>query len=201
MRARRPQDWERDLAHARAAEAELAQMLAADSRLDDFVDNSSEVDRLDYSFSFGGARVEVDLKEKLQRYSPGIASLWPELPPQDLFVVDETVYRRVVWQGGGGYLVVHDHPEERWAIFGPWELTLGPRVRYQRWGRRRESFLKGKILLSLTAAARVSRSFAVDDLLWVILRSSEARDALEAVATKGQEVPELGGEAPTGAET
>lgn len=199
VRARRPQDWERDLAHARVAEAELAQILASDSRLDDFTDNSGEVDRLDYSFSFGGARVEVDLKEKLQRYSPGIGSLWPDLPPQDLFVVDETVYRRVVWQGGGGYLVVHDHPEERWAIFGPWELTLGPRVRYQRWGHRRESFLKGKILLNLAAAARVSRSFSVDDLLWVILRSSEQRDALEAVATKAQAVPELGGEPTVGA--
>lgn len=193
VRARRPQDWERDLAHARAAEAELAEILASDSRLDEFEDNSAEVDRLDYSFSFGGARVEVDLKEKLQRYSPGIARLWSELPPQDLFVVDETVYRRVVWQGGGGYLVVHDHPEGRWAIFGPWELTLGPRVRYQRWGQRRgESFLKGKILLNLGAAARVSRTFSVDDLLWVILRSSESRDVVEAVATKGEEIPELG---------
>lgn len=197
VRARQPQDWERDLAQARAAEAELAEILASDSRLDDFTDSSGEVDKLDFSFSFGGARVEVDLKEKLQRYSPGIARLWPDIPPQDLFVVDETVYRRVVWQGGGGYLVVHDHPEERWAIFGPWELTLGPRVRYQRWGQRRaESFLKGKILLNIATAARVSRGFSVDDLLWVILRSSESRDALEAVATKGQDVPEMGGEAP-----
>lgn len=193
VRARRPQDWERDLATARAAEAEIAGILGADSRLDDFVDNSGEVDRLDFSFSYGGAHVDVDLKEKLQRYSPGIARLWPEMPPQDLFVVDETVYRRVVWQGGGGYLLVHDHPEERWAIFGPWELTLGPRRRYQRWGQRRsESFLKGKILLDLSAAARVSRTFNVDDLLWVILRSSEARDAVEAVATNKQLVPEVG---------
>ena len=193
VRARRPEDWERDLAQARHAEAELAQVLASDSRLDDFTDNSAGVDRLDFSFSFGGARVDIDLKEKLQHYSSGIARLWPDIAPQDLFVVDETVYRRVVWQGGGGYLVVHDHPEERWAIFGPWELTLGPRVRYQRWGQRKaESFLKGKILLDLTTAARISRTFSVDDLLWVILRASDARDAVEAVATKGQEVPELG---------
>lgn len=193
VRARRPEDWERDLAHAREAEAELAQVLASDSRLDGFTDNSAGVDRLDFSFSFGGARVDIDLKEKLQRYSAGIAGLWPDVAPEDLFVVDETVYRRVVWKGGGGYLVVHDHPEERWAIFGPWELTLGPRVRYQRWGQRHgQSFLKGKILLDLTTAARVSRIFSVDDLLWVILRASDARDALEAVATEGQAVPELG---------
>lgn len=193
VRARRAQDWDRDLANARPGEADLAGILAADSRLDDFVDNSDAVDKLDFSFTFGGARVDIDLKEKRQRYSLGIAELWPEVAHQDLFVVDETVYRRVVWQGGGGYLVVHDHPEERWAIFGPWELTLGPRRRYQRWGQRRgESFLKGKILLDLTAAARVSRSFSVDDLLWVILKSSDARDAVEAVATKTQVIPELG---------
>ena len=194
-RARQPGDWERDLAQARAAEAELAEILMADSRLEEFEDLSAEVDRLDYSFSYAGLRVEVDLKEKLQRYSPGIGQLWAEVPPQDLFIVDETVYRRVVWQGGGGYLVVHDHPEERWAIFGPWELTLGPRVRYQRWGQRRgESFLKGKILLNLGAAARVANTFNVDDLLWVILRAAEERDTVEAVATRQGTIPEIGRE-------
>lgn len=193
VRARRPHDWDRDLANARAAEAEIAEILARDSRLEDFEDRSDGVDKLDYSFSYGGLQVEVDLKEKLQRYSPGIARLWEDIPPQDLFVVDETVYRRVVWQGGGGYLLVHDHPEERWAIFGPWELTLGPRVRYQRWGQRRgESFLKGKILLNLGAAARVARAFNVDDLLWVIHQASGRLDAVEAVATQGADVPELG---------
>ena len=195
VRARRAQDWERDLANARAAEAELAGLLAADSRLDDFVDNSDAVDKLDFTFTYGGARVDIDLKEKLQRYSPGIARLWPELPPQDLFVVDETVYRRVVWQGGGGYLVVHDHPEDRWVYFGPWELTLGPRRRYQRWGQRKgASFLKGKILLNLAAAARSARTFQVDDLLAVIHHSSRALDAVEAVATRGEDVPEMGDE-------
>jgi hypothetical protein len=192
-RARQPGDWERDLTQARAAEAELAEILLTDSRLEDFSDNSAEVDRLDYSFSYAGLTVEVDLKEKRQRYSPGIGRLWPALPPQDLFIVDETVYRRIVWQGGGGYLVVHDHPGDRWALFGPWELTLGPRVRYQRWGQRRgESFLKGKILLNLAAAARVAKTFNVDDLLWVILKAAEERDAVESVATRQDDIPEIG---------
>ena len=192
-RARRPEDWERDLVQARRAEADLAQILAADSRLDDFEDHTEDVDRLDYSFDYGGLRVEVDLKEKLQRYSPGIGELWPEVPPQDLFIVDETVYRRIVWQGGGGYLVVHDHPEERWAFFGPWELTLGPRRRYQRWGQRKgSSFLKGKILLNLAAAARTSRRFQVDDLLAVIHKAAGSLEAVEAVATHHDDVPELG---------
>jgi hypothetical protein len=192
-RARRPEDWSRDLANAREAEAELAGILAADSRLDDFEDHTADVDRLDYSFSYGGLKVEVDLKEKLQRYSPGIGRIWEEIPPQDLFIVDETVYRRVVWQGGGGYLVVHDHPEDRWVYFGPWELTLGPRRRYQRWGQRKgASFLKGKILLNLGAAARTARTFQVDDLLAVIHHSSKGLDAIEAVATRGEPVPEIG---------
>ena len=50
-----------------------------------------------------------------------------------MFILDETVYRRIVWQGGGGYLAVHDLPGSRWAFFGPWELTLGPKIRYNRW--------------------------------------------------------------------
>lgn len=192
-RARRPEDWNRDLANARSAEAELAAILSGDSRLDDFEDHTEDVDRLDYSFGYGGLRVEVDLKEKLQRYSPGIGELWPELPPQDLFIVDETVYRRIVWQGGGGYLVVHDHPEERWVFFGPWELTLGPRRRYQRWGRRKgASFLKGKILLNLGAAARTAPRFQVDDLFAVIHKAAGSRDAVEAVATQQEHIPELG---------
>ena len=192
-RARRPEDWNRDLANAREAEAELAAILAGDSRLDDFEDHTADVDRLDYSFTYGGLSVEVDLKEKLQRYSPGIGRIWPEIPPQDLFIVDETVYRRVVWQGGGGYLVVHDHPEDRWVYFGPWELTLGPRRRYQRWGKRKgASFLKGKILLNLGAAARNARTFQVDDLFAVIHHASKGLDAVEAVATRGEPVPEIG---------
>lgn len=192
-RARRPEDWNRDLSHAREAEEELAAILAGDTRLENFEDHTAEVDRLDYSFDYGGLRVEVDLKEKLQRYSPGIGELWAEVPPQDLFIVDETVYRRVVWQGGGGYLIVHDHPEDRWVFFGPWELTLGPRRRYQRWGQRKgASFLKGKILLNLGAAARVSRGFKVDDLLAVIHQSADGLEAVDAVATKLQDVPEVG---------
>ncbi|MDQ3940313.1 MAG: hypothetical protein M3238_03065 [Actinomycetota bacterium] len=192
-RARRAEDWDRDLAAARRAEAELAEVLARDSRLDDFDDHTADVDRLDFSFAYGGLRVEVDLKEKLQPYSLGIVDLWPEVPSADLFIVDETVYRRIVWQGGGGYLIVHDHPEERWVFFGPWELTLGPRRRYQRWGKRTgTSFLKGKILLDLRAGARTARDFRVDDLLAVIHRSAAALEAVEAVATQSQDLPEIG---------
>lgn len=192
-RARRAEDWERDLKTAHAGELEFARLLSADPRLENLADHTDDTDRLDFSFQHDGRTVWVDLKEKLKPYSGGIRELWPDVPALSLFIVDETVYRRIVWQGGGGYLVVHDHPGQRWVIFGPWELTLGPRMRYQRWGARTgPRFLKGKILLDLRAGARQNPYFSVDDLLWVIDKSRAERDAVEAVATRAQELPELG---------
>ena len=193
QRARRLEDWDRDLRLARAAEDAFATELRADARIEDLEDHTGSHDQLDFSFAHQGRRVWVDLKEKRQPYSYGVRELWPDVPASCLFIVDETVYRRIVWQGGGGYLVVHDLPGDRWAIFGPWELALGPRVRYQRWGQKeRGRFRKGKILLDIRAAAHQSRNFSVDDLLWVVDRSAAEREAVEAVAAKMQELPELG---------
>jgi hypothetical protein len=190
-RRRRPQDWQRDLAASRAAEADLAERLRADPRLENLADHTSAFDRLDFSFVYSGLPVQVDLKEKIRPTSQGLAALWPDVPPRHLFVLDETVYRRIVWHGGGGYLVVHDHPGSRWAIFGPWELTLGPRTRYRRYGETEtSSFFKGKILLDLRAAARSARDFSVDDLVAVIESSRAQRDAVDAVASA--ELPSLG---------
>ncbi len=191
-RERRPQDWQQDLERAAAAERELAELLAADPRIEELSDHTGDYDRLDFSFSYRRQRVQLDLKEKIRRYSSGITSLWPEVPGEHLFVLDETVFRRIVWHGGGGYLAIHDHPQRRWAIFGPWELTLGPRRRYQRWGRLNQPFLKGKLLLDLRTAAQVGPEFAVDALVGVIERARDGRDALEAVAIAGHPVPEVG---------
>ncbi|HYI44872.1 MAG TPA: hypothetical protein VE174_05335 [Actinomycetota bacterium] len=192
-RARQPGDWERDLSQARKAEAELSQVLAGDSRLDNFEDRTAEYERLDFAFEYGGLKIQLDLKEKRQRYSPDYQMMWPEVASEDLFIMDETVYRRIVWQGGGGYLAIHDHPSGRWCYFGPWELTLGPRIRYQRWGQKSgRSFLKGKILLDLNSAAHQSRNFSVEDLLRVILRSAEALAAVEAFDIKGYPTREVG---------
>lgn len=189
-RPRLPEDWERDLRTAKTAEASFAAELASDPRIVDLEDHTEGVDTLDFSFRHGDRRIWVDLKEKRQPYSLGVQSLWPEVPASCLFILDETVYRRIIWQGGGGYLAVHDHPEGRWAIFGPWELTLGPRLRYQREGRRTSrSFLKGKILLDLRAAATLRKYFSVDELLHVIGRSGRERDAVEAVSTNCLELP------------
>jgi hypothetical protein len=191
-RARRPQDWNHDLERAKPGEARLAEVLRADPRIKDFDDHTAAFDTLDFSFSFGERTVFVDLKEKRSRYSSGIAQMWPAVAPGDLFIVDETVFRRIVWQGGGGYLVVHDQPERRWAIFGPWELTLGPRVRYERRGQRTSEFLKGKVLLSLAAAAFVGPRFSVDDLLEVVSSSMRRRDQVGAVPIPGEVLPEVG---------
>ncbi len=192
-RSRRPEDWDRDLRAARAAEARLAETLRGDHRIEALIDRSNDFDSLDFSFNYEGGRVELDLKEKINPTSSGLAALWPDVPAGDIFVVDETVYRRIVWNGGGGYLLVHDYPEVRWLIFGPWELTLGPRMRYERWGKRRDkAFKKGKVMLDLRAAASTSRSFEVDDLLRVIERSRALRDSVEAVDIPGAELPEIG---------
>lgn len=157
-----------------------------------FKDMSRATDRLDFAFNYRGIEVHIDLKEKKQSYSSGIRRLWPEVAPENLFILDETVYRRIVWQGGGGYLAVRDDPEDRWVIFGPWELTLGPRKRYERWGERATRFKKGKVLLDLSSAALESRFFDVGDLLSVVDRALRDRDAIAAVATQGQEMPEIG---------
>jgi hypothetical protein len=192
-RPRRPGDWEQDLAAARAEEARVAELLARDGRVSDLRDHTRDFDRLDFSFSYAGGVVQVDLKEKIRPTSEGLAALWPDVPAEHIFVLDETVYRRIVWNGGGGYLIVHDHPGDRWLTFGPWELTLGPRRRYERWGRRRdEAFKKGKVMLDLRAAAAASPSLSVDALLAVIERSRAHRDAVEAVGIEGQELPEVG---------
>jgi hypothetical protein len=192
-RPRRPEDWSRDLAGARASERDLAEVLSNHSRVHSLRDHTDAFNFLDFSFDFEGERVFVDMKEKRQSYSRGIADLCPWVPPANLFVLDETVYRRIVWQGGGGYLVVRDHPGKRWAIFGPWELTLGPSVRYQRWGERQgQRFLKGKILLNLGAAAILAERFSVDDLLRVIQDSRAGVKSVAAIATQEQSLPEIG---------
>lgn len=192
-RERRPEDWERDLEAAREAEARLAETLRGDHRIEALIDRTNDFDRLDFSFNYGDGRVELDLKEKINPTSAGLAALWPEVPAGDVFVLDETVYRRIVWNGGGGYLLVRDYPGLRWLIFGPWELTLGPRRRYERWGKRREqSFKKGKIMLDLSTAAWSSEVFEVDALLSVIERSRALRDRVEGVELPGQDLPEIG---------
>src|SRR4051812_24126845 len=162
-RARRPSDWGRDLEDARAIERSVRDALSADGRFRDLTDNTAAFDSLDFDFAYRGLTVSLDVKEKRQRYSRAIRELSPRLAEEDMFIVDETVFRRIVWQGGGGYLLVRDVPRRRWVVFGPWELTLGPKIRYGRWGTRRtEPFLKGKILLSFQCATNEAAELSTD---------------------------------------
>jgi hypothetical protein len=107
-RTRRPEDWAADLANARAVEQQVGDVIRADHRLADVDDRTASFDQLDFRFRSRGGLVTLDVKEKRQAYSRGIGDLWRELPEPEMFVVDETVFRRVVWQGGGGYLLIHD---------------------------------------------------------------------------------------------
>jgi hypothetical protein len=192
-RPRRAGDWEQDLAGAQEVERQVAAALAGDGRVRQLSDHTSSYEELDFSFSYRAFTVTVDVKEKRQRYSRGIQELWPEVCEPDLFIVDETVFRRVVWQGGGGYLLVHDRPSRRWLVFGPWELTLGSKVRYGRWGRRRESdFLKGKLLLDLATASEETPELSVDAILRAVDLARAWRSRVEPYPVSGLRVPELG---------
>jgi hypothetical protein len=192
-RQRRPEDWDRDLAGARDVEGTVAAALAADRRVVDLRDDTAAFDRLDFSFRYRGLPVALDVKEKRQRYSTGIRTLWPGLTEPDLFIVDETVYRRIVWQGGGGYLAVHDVPGRRWVVLGPWELTLGHKERYGRWGERGASpFLKGKLLFDLSIGEDQPDPFDVGLVLRTIDQARRWRDRVEPYPIHGARLRELG---------
>lgn len=147
------------------------------SMVSDFTD---EMDAPDVRFRYEGDDVTLELKEKLSILSDEFAEQWPEVPRRDLLVVDETSFRRLVWAEGLGYLLVHDVPGRRWATFGPWELCLAPRRRFQRRGDKGSGeFLKGKLLLDLRTAATSSTDLDLEEVLGVV-RSSRA--ALRQVA-------------------
>jgi hypothetical protein len=192
-RARQASDWEVDLAAARAVEHHVYEVLAADRRIRDVQDHTASLSELDFSFTFRERPITLDVKEKRQHYSTGIKQLWDEVAEKNLFVVDETVFRRVVWQGGGGYLVIRDLPAGRWCYFGPWELTLGNHLRYARWGRRYDRpFLKGKLLVDLGGAASETAQLDITELLRVVEGSERWRDRPDPYPINGAKLREIG---------
>ncbi len=191
--ARQASDWEVDLAAARAVERQVFQALAAEYRIRDLQDRTASLAQLDFSFTFRGRSITLDVKEKRQHYSSGVGQLWGQVLEKNLFVVDETVFRRVVWQGGGGYLAIRDMPGGKWCYFGPWELTLGDHVRYARWGKRYDrSFLKGKLLVNLEGAAAQTTELDVTELLRVVESSERWRDKPEPYPIHGARLREIG---------
>jgi hypothetical protein len=192
-RARRPSDWELDLAAARAVEQEVHRLLAADTRIRELEDHTAGFDKLDFAFKYRGRPITLDVKEKRQRYSSGVRDLWREVAEEHLFIVDETVFRRVVWQGGGGFLAIHDVPRQRWCYFGPWELTLGARLRYARWGQRGDTpFLKGKLLIDLRGAATQTPQFDTGAMLRTVESAARWRDRPEPYPIHGATLVEVG---------
>lgn len=192
-RARRSTDWDTDLRGAVESERKVCEMLRNDSRFSEVEDHTSSFETLDFSFGYRGATVWLDVKEKRRRYSSGIQALWPTLREPSMFIVDETVFRRIVWQGGGGYLLIHDVPQSRWLVMGPWELTLGPQLRYGRWGQRNaEPFLKGKLLVNLESAATQADELASKLITDAIDASRRWRTRVEPYPIHGSRLRELG---------
>ncbi len=182
-----PEDWERDVNAARAIEAAVGRALSEHPAVSHRADYTREVDGLDFEFRFEGGRVRVDVKEKRQPLSAEYAALWPEVPGRELFVLDETCFRALMWAEGLGYLLVRDVPANRWHVLGPWELSLGPRRRFDRRGDRGAGeFLKGKLLLDLRTAAHTSPDLSVDGLLRVVRASRQALRQVRAFPVRGR---------------
>ena len=192
-RARMPEDWGRDLAAAREVEARVHAALLAHPEISHLSDFTGEMDVLDFEFQFERQKVQVDAKAKMSRLSAEFVELWPEAPRDELFIVDETSFRELVWKEGLGYLLVEDQPRHRWHVFGPWELCLGPRRRFERLGNKKGSeFLKGKLLLDFRTASRTTAELDIDALLDVVRQSRVALRQVRAVPIRTQdELPVL----------
>lgn len=144
-RGREAGDWEVDRARARPGEMEVARTLSRHPLVSGVHDHSETNETPDFEFTLDGRPVRLELKEKRTPCSSEIAAMWPDVPEPSLLIVDELSLRRLVWADGLGYLVIDDQPRRSWHLFGPWELWLAPRRRYERPGDRGSGpFLKGK---------------------------------------------------------
>jgi ATP-dependent Lhr-like helicase len=188
-RARRPDDWRRDVDASRAVEQLVGAALRSHPQISRFSDFTAEHDDLDFRFRFDSADTRVDVKEKRSRLSSEIREMWPEVPERELFVVDETCFRTLLWQEGLGYLLARDVPGSRWHVFGPWELALGPRRRFERRGDKGAGeFLKGKLLFDFRNAAATTAELSVDVLLEVVRETRRALRQVRAVSIRGRDV-------------
>lgn len=197
-RSREPADWERDLAAARPVERAVHAALAAHPQVSHLSDFTNELDVLDFRFRFEAEDVRLDAKAKFTRYSEEVAQQWAEVPRDELLILDETSFRELLWAEGMGYLLVRDEPRSRWHTFGPWELALGPRRRFERRGTKNGAeFLKGKLLLDLRTAAATSVDIDVDAVLDVVRRSRRALRHVRAIPVRTQgELPVIPTRAP-----
>lgn len=186
-RIREPADWDHDVAAARPVEREVAEALRRHPAVTHLADYTAEFDALDFEFRFEGDRVRLDVKAKLQPLSADYLGLWPDIPGPELFLLDETSFRTLIWDKGLGYLLVRDVPASRWHVLGPWELCLGPRRRLaRRENRGSGEFQKGKLLVDLRTAAVTTAELPVDQLLHVVRTSRAALRQVEAIPIRGR---------------
>jgi len=150
-------------------------------------DFTAEFDTPDFMFRFERETVRLEVKIKQQPLSQELRDLWPEVDEAQLAVVDEVSFRKLVWSEGLGYLLLHDQPGRRWCSFGPWELCLGPRRRYERReDKGNGEFLKGKLLIDLRAAAVTTAGLDLDAVLGIVRSSRAALHQVAALPLGGQ---------------
>jgi len=179
-------DWSTDRARARPGEEEVARILQRHPLVSGLDDRSASKHTPDFEFTLDGRPVGLEMKEQRVPCNREIAAVWPDVPACDLLILDELSLRRLVWADGLGYLALHDVPGRRWHLFGPWELWLAPRRRYERPGDKGAGpFLKGKVLLDARTSAETTPQFDVDVLIAVVRRSRRALTQVEAVDIKG----------------
>ena len=187
-RAREPGDWAHDREAARSSEERVATALHAHPLISHITDYTAEFDEPDFRFRLDGKDVRLEVKAKGQTYTADYEELWPEVAPADLFILDETSYRNLVWGEGLGFVVVDDRPASRWHVLGPWELCLGPRRRFERRGDRGAGeFKKGKLLLDLRTAAATTPELSIDALITAVRASRRDLSRVEAVHIRARE--------------
>lgn len=166
----------------------MAAALHAHPLISHITDYTAEFDEPDFRFRLDGTDVRLEVKAKGQPYATEYEELWPEVPPAELFILDETSYRNLVWGEGLGFVVVDDRPARRWHVLGPWELCLGPRRRFERRGDRGAGeFKKGKLLLDLRTAAATTPDLSADALITAIRASRRDLSRVEAVQIRARE--------------
>lgn len=143
---------------------------------DAIIDQTSSTDKLD----FWHPGWVADIKEKRQP----LTNRWrvlPDVPEQDLFVLDELSLRKALVHGMKSYFIIRDVPCGRVFLAAAWEVACSDKVRRQRGG-------KGKIILDLTNFRQVHFLNNIPDLIQADLLEQRWKKS-ECISEK--EVPQV----------
>jgi hypothetical protein len=163
---------QKSIADARPTERLVLQALRAHSEVQHLADYSEQYGAFDYEFRYAGGPVRVDVKERRTAIGSEWAAHWPDVPPADLLAVNERCIRGLLWGDEAGYLLVRDHVANTWSVFGPWQLALADKRRFDASEDRGNGpFAKGKVLLDLRSAEARSSTLDIDALLDVVRRT------------------------------